>query len=224
MVAVLPVVIVFVLTLGDAALLYAADQVLRAGAADAHEVIQAVLARWRTLLRCFLSDGALRAFALGACVLGLTDKLSGLGDAAMAGFWLVSSFGTGRAKAGYLMPPVIVLEGRSYRDGRDRMNALHSQTWGVKATGVSTGISLLSTVLAGPAVVAVLVYLEARGKATSMNDPALIAMLAWATLVWVAIGAMRAIYQVVLYRYAADSVAIPPFDSSDLAQMFHREG
>ncbi len=116
----------------------------------------------------------------------------------------------------FLTVPVIVLEDRGPIDGVKRSAELFRRTWG-ENVAAQVGFGLLGIVAILPAIVVVFV---AGSLGTVGLVVGLAVALTYAAVVMVVLSALNAVFQAVLYRYAASGEVPTAFGGTGLDRSF----
>lgn len=204
----------FVTIFCNAALIHAADQALQGTRPTVGSSIAAMAARLPTIITWSLIAATV-SVALRAVEnrLGMFGKIIGV------------AFGLAWTLVAYLVLPILVLESISAPAALRRSKDLFKQTWGENAAG-RVQLSLVTLILVlipfpvfTVALIAALAIDNSILIVTVAISFAVLAVLWWLT-VTVTGGAISAIFQTALYRYAADGRIAPGFTSADLPRAF----
>lgn len=117
----------------------------------------------------------------------------------------------------FLVIPIIVLERQNVGSAVSRSAELFKRTWG-ENVAANVGFGLLGFVAVLPAVA--LVVLGAASNVGALIVASVVVAVVWMIAVAVVISALSAVFQTVLYHYAAGVGATGPFTQTELSAAF----
>jgi hypothetical protein len=187
------------------ALVHGADERLGGGDPTVSSAIKGAMGRLPKLL-----GWAVLNFVVGSIIRAIRERgglLGGLGGAIAEMAWNLVTF---------LAVPVVMIENLGPIETVKRSTALFKRTWG-ENVAAQVGFGLLGLVAILPAVLVV-----ALGSALGSVGLALAVVVAvvYAAVVIVALTALNAVFQTVLYRYAADGVVPDEFGRTAIGGAF----
>lgn len=194
----------------NTALLCAADQRLHGGDPTLGSALSAAASRAGRIL-----PWAIVAATVNVVLRAIADRAGPVG-AIVAGIvgmaWNVVTF---------LVLPILVFENVGVGEGIKRSTQLFKRTWGENLVG-NGGIGLIGFLAILPAVLLV-VAVASTGSATAIITVVVIAAV-WILLVSVVMTALSGIYQLVLYRFAAQGIVPAQFAGVDLRASYKIQG
>lgn len=185
----------------NTALLCAADQRLQGGDPTLGSALSAAASRAGRIL-----PWAIVAATVNVVLRAIANRAGPVGAliAGMIGLaWNVVTF---------LVLPILVFENVGVGKGIKRSTRLFERTWGENLVG-NGGIGLIGFLAILPAVL--LVAVASTGSGTAIITVVVIAAV-WILLVSVVMTALSGIYQLVLYRFAAQGIVPAQFAGVDL--------
>jgi len=190
----------------NAALISAANERLSGGDPTIESALAGATARFGKILPWAIVSATV------STILRAVQERAGLLGRLVAGI-----AGIAWALITFLVLPVIVMEGLSVPAAVRRSKELFTRTWGEQMAGnVAIGLaSFLAILLTLPLIVLAVVV-----PSTVITVVAVIVAVAWFAMVAVVAGAMSAIFQTALYRFAATGETSTGFTPAQLSGAF----
>ncbi|MEO1063001.1 MAG: DUF6159 family protein [Actinomycetota bacterium] len=187
------------------ALVHGADERLGGGDPTVSSAIRGAMARLPKLL-----GWAVVNFVVGSIIRAIRERgglLGGIGGAIAEMAWNLITF---------LAVPVVMIENRGPIDTVKRSTELFKRTWG-ENVAAQIGFGLLGFVAVLPAVIVIALGAAVGSAVLAL---AIVIGVVYIAAVIVTITALNAVFQTVLYRYAADGVVPDEFGETAIGGAF----